>query len=151
MEPPTNKPILYPFETAFGVVVERTETWLQKRIGCSRRELWVLLCVDESNFSQRRIAELLKTHTNTIVKVLDIMEKKKLVRRVSNPADRRENIVQATDRGIEAMAAYEQERIAKLRELFSPLTEEEILRWREMSMRIIRGFPTKLNAGHGGS
>lgn len=53
---------------------------------------------DEGVLSQQQIADITMRDKNSIVKLIDGLEKKKLVRRVPNPNDRRQNLIEVTER-----------------------------------------------------
>ena len=51
---------------------------------------------DESVLTQQQIADITMRDKNFIVKLIDGLENRKLVRRVSNPKDRRQNLIEVT-------------------------------------------------------
>lgn len=129
---------LFPFERAFKVITQRADALLLKMVGCSRREMWVLLCINDNELSQRQIGEILGLHPNVVVKMLDEMESRKLLTRERRRANRREQIVQLTSRGDTAVHTYLTGHTTALSEMFSPLTTEQIETWRELSLLIVR-------------
>ena len=52
---------------------------------------------DEGVLTQQQIADITMRDKNSIVKLIDGLEKRKLVRRASNPDDRRQNLIMVTD------------------------------------------------------
>jgi DNA-binding MarR family transcriptional regulator len=52
--------------------------------------------------SQREIADALDTDTTTVTVICDSLERKEYIRRAVNPADRRSNLIFATERGSQA-------------------------------------------------
>lgn len=69
-------------------------------VGVSARELAVLLLLaDREPESQQQAAERLGVDRTTMVGLLDGLESKALVARRPDPADRRRNVVELTDRG----------------------------------------------------
>lgn len=147
MDSPVKHSTIFPFEMAFKVIMQRAEKWLQASVGCGRREMWVLLCVNDHQLSQRQIGEAIRLHPNVIVKILDGMEGKKLLRRARRINDRREHIVEATAKGKAALNKYLEERPEALKEVFAPLTEAQVALWREMSLRILQSTTATLNMG----
>ena len=99
METSIRNSTVFPFEVAFRIVAHRTDLWLQKHLDCTRRELWVMLCVNESKLRQKQIGEILRIHPNVLVKILDNMEKKDLLHRTKKPADRREHLIENSEKG----------------------------------------------------
>lgn len=51
---------------------------------------------DEGVLTQQQIADITMRDKNPIVKLIDGLENRKLVRRVSNPKDRRQNLIEVT-------------------------------------------------------
>ena len=51
---------------------------------------------DEGIPTQQQIADITMRDKNSIVKLIDGLENRKLVRRVSNPKDRRQNLIEVT-------------------------------------------------------
>lgn len=136
---------IFPYEMAYQVITQRAEKWLQRSVSCGRREMWVLLCVEDQQFSQKQIGRALFIGPNPVVKLLDKMEKKKLLRRVRRADDRREHIVEATEKGRDALAKYLGERPEALRYIFWPLTDEQVGLWRDMSVEVLKGISTAPN------
>lgn len=52
---------------------------------------------DEGVLTQQQIADYLLKDKNSVVKLVDGLEERKLVRRASNPKDRRQNLIEVTD------------------------------------------------------
>ena len=52
---------------------------------------------DEGVLTQQQIADYLLKDKNSVVKLVDGLEDRKLVRRASNPKDRRQNLIEVTD------------------------------------------------------
>ncbi|UCB46634.1 MAG: MarR family transcriptional regulator [Spirochaetota bacterium] len=53
----------------------------------------------KENISQRELAEIMETDTTNVMVVCDSLEKKGLIKRKTNPGDRRVNLVVCTDEG----------------------------------------------------
>ncbi|MBP5486284.1 MAG: MarR family transcriptional regulator [Bacteroidales bacterium] len=51
---------------------------------------------DEGVLTQQQIADITMRDKNSIVKLIDGLESRKLVTRVSNPSDRRQNLIKVT-------------------------------------------------------
>lgn len=52
---------------------------------------------DEGTLTQQEIADIVMKDKNSIVKLVDGLERRDLVRRLSNPKDRRQNLIEVTD------------------------------------------------------
>lgn len=55
---------------------------------------------DEGVLTQQQIADYLLKDKNSVVKLVDGLEDRKLVRRASNPKDRRQNLIEVTEYAI---------------------------------------------------
>lgn len=54
----------------------------------------------KERISQKKLAEALGTDTTNMMVVCDSLEKKELIQRISNPKDRRENLIVRTEAGV---------------------------------------------------
>lgn len=52
---------------------------------------------DEGVLTQQQVADIMLKDKNSIVKLIDGLEDRKLVKRMSNPNDRRQNLISVTD------------------------------------------------------
>jgi MarR family transcriptional regulator for hemolysin len=132
---------LLPFERAFKVITQRADALLLKTLGCNRREMWILLCIDDNLLSQRQIGEILGLHPNVLVKLLDGMEQRTLLKRARRQSDRREQVIRITDKGAAAMQSYLTEKPSALLQIFNPLTDDQIEQWRALSLAVLQGVP----------
>ena len=135
---------IFPIERAFKIISARSDAILRKTIGCSRREVWVLLCVTEEPCSQRQLGDFLGIHPNGLVKLLDVMEQRELLRRVRRVDDRREQIVEATEEGKRRLKIYIERRPKLLLQVFSPLNETQIEQWRDLATQVLVAAPNVL-------
>lgn len=126
-----------PIEMAYRQVARRCDDLLQRLIQCSRREVWVLLVVDHVELSQKQIGENLGLHPNVLVKILDGMEARGLLKRIRRQEDRREQVVRATAEGKRRLQIYLENRPKSVLEIFRPLSDKEIEQWRALAMKII--------------
>jgi DNA-binding MarR family transcriptional regulator len=53
----------------------------------------------QENISQRKLAEFFGIDTTNMMVICDSLEKKRLIQRLSNPNDRRENLIVRTEKG----------------------------------------------------
>lgn len=133
---------LMPFERAFKIITQRADALLLKTLGCNRREMSILLCVDDTPLSQRQIGEILGLHPNVLVKLLDAMEGRELISRVRRRNDRREQIIEPAPKGRNCMKRYLTERPSALSQIFRPLTDTQIEQWRNLSLIIVQAAPS---------
>lgn len=139
MEDPIQNTTLFPFEKSYRAVSRRADGLLHKMFGagCGRREMWVLLCIAADGRSQKEIGECVGLHPNVVVKLLDGMEGTGLVRRARSASDRREQMVEASTEGKRITRKYMLEKDVLLRQVFYPLTDEQIATWRALAWLIL--------------
>ena len=130
---------LFLSERAFKIISQRAEAELTKKVGCTLREMWILLLIDDAELSQRRIGEAIGVHPNVLVKMLDSLERRGFVVRSRRRSDRREQVIEATEKGKAAFKTYVAERSRLLREAFRPLSDKQIEQWETLAALIL-GF-----------
>jgi DNA-binding MarR family transcriptional regulator len=82
------------------LVRQRVERETARQFGLSSRGIWVLLAARCAKpVTQKQIARQLALNENVLVLLLDRLEKSGHVRRVRNPANRREQFVRLTAKG----------------------------------------------------
>ena len=73
------------------------ETFRSKGFQLSPEQFLVMDTLwDEGVLTQQQIADITMRDKNSIVKLIDGLENRKLVKRVSNPNDRRQNLIKVT-------------------------------------------------------
>ena len=71
-----------------------------KKVGLTYPQFGTLVALSkQENISQRKLAEFFGIDTTNMMVICDSLERKKLIRRMSNPKDRRENLIVRTERG----------------------------------------------------
>ena len=96
------------------------------RHGLRARSYSVLaLAAGDTRPSQRELAEFLRLDPSQVVSLVDDLEARGLVRRASDPADRRTNVVTATAEGRAHFEAAQVAARTAEQELHSALTVEE--------------------------
>jgi DNA-binding MarR family transcriptional regulator len=143
MEPLVKNSTIFPFERAFKVIAHRADAWLRKRLDCTRRELWVLLCVDDVQLTQTQLVDILHLHPNVVSNLVKSMEKKKLLRRTRRPTDQREQMVGADEKGHTLVKTYLKERPEAVKDVFAPLDEREREQLRQLCLRVFYGRQEK--------
>lgn len=137
--PQLDKALTLLLELSFRVVVQRANQWLQKNAGLNRRELWVLLAVDGTQLSQRQLGEILRIHPNVMVKIIDGMERKGLIKRVRPTGNRRQYIIETTSKGLKRTQFVIDNRDTAMQYVFSPLNLGQIENAKGWMMAILRG------------
>ena len=108
--------------------------------GINARELGVLLLLaDREPESQQQAAERLGVDRTTMVALLDGLESKSLVARRPDPADRRRNVVELTDRGRKTLEGATRASDRAERQLLADLGKADAARLRELLEQIATG------------
>jgi DNA-binding MarR family transcriptional regulator len=85
----------------------------------------LLLTTDESRPSQRELAEFLRLDPSQVVSLVDDLQSRGLVERRPDPADRRANVVVATDAGRQVAAAARETARRAEEQVHGQLTRDE--------------------------
>jgi DNA-binding MarR family transcriptional regulator len=110
--------------------------------GINARELAVLLMLgDREPESQQQAAQRLGVDRTTMVGLLDGLERKALVRRRPDPADRRRNVVELTDAGQTILDEATRASDVAEQQLLADLGERDATRLRVLLERIATGKP----------
>lgn len=109
-------------------------------VGISGRELGVLLLLDgREPESQQQAASRLGVDRTTMVALLDELERKGLVVRRADAADRRRNVVELTDHGRATLREATLASDEAERRLLAALDEDEATQLRKLLMRVLPG------------
>jgi DNA-binding MarR family transcriptional regulator len=109
--------------------------------GITGRELAVLLAIDsQAPLSQQEAARRLGVDRTTMVALIDELERKQLVQRRQDPADRRKNVVALTPAGRGTLRKAGRASDEAERRFLAPLTGDEAAQVREALRRV--AFPT---------
>ena len=77
--------------------------------------------------TQQQIADYLLKDKNSVVKLVDGLEDRKLVRRVSNPKDRRQNLIEVTEYAIEIKDKVTTAAMEAVDKIINGITKEDML------------------------
>lgn len=109
------------------VVKRRSEALLLQKAKLSLRGVWVLIAAgSEANATQKQLAKHLALNQNSMVQLLDALEKSGHVRRITNVLNRREQFVRLTPKGRAILRRLFAERASIYRAIFAPLDESKI-------------------------
>lgn len=81
---------------------------------------------DEGVLTQQQIADITMRDKNSIVKLIDGLESRKLVQRVSNPSDRRQNLIKVTPYSKKIRDKVEALAYESAREILDGISREEL-------------------------
>lgn len=125
------------WQRAARLVVRRLQE-IYEPMGVDVRHLWILLSLQNCpGSSQGAVAAKLGIHENTMVKIVDDMETKELVRRRRDPKNRRELRLDVLPKGTELLSWLDQRFEATALEAYRPLTIKELDLIKTLSKRII--------------
>jgi MarR family transcriptional regulator, lower aerobic nicotinate degradation pathway regulator len=121
-----NPTVVFPVERAMQIILRRYNLQSIEFFGCTRRQLYVLLVLDDHTTTQNQIAKKAGIHENTIVKMLDKMQEAGLVSRERNTEDRRSSRVEMETAGRECLGRYLAKQHTIVNEAFKPLDGVQI-------------------------
>ncbi len=81
---------------------------------------------DEGVMTQQQIADITMRDKNSIVKLINGLEARKLVRRVSNPKDKRQNLIKVTPYSKRIQAEVTDCALRSVESLFKGIPEEDL-------------------------
>ncbi|MBP3236241.1 MAG: MarR family transcriptional regulator [Bacteroidales bacterium] len=81
---------------------------------------------DEGVLTQQQIANITMRDTNSIVKLIDGLENRKLVKRVSNPKDRRQNLIRVTPYSLKIREKVNECAFKSVQSIIKGISEEEL-------------------------
>ena len=81
---------------------------------------------DEGVLTQQQIADITMRDKNSIVKLIDGLESRKLVRRVSNPKDRRQNLIKVTEQFLKIKEKVIELALESVSGIIGDIPEEEM-------------------------
>ncbi len=134
---------------ALITIAARTGQELAKRrlnpIGLTVQMCGVMNLLGEGPVSQQELGEQLGIDRTTVVELIDDLEKKGVVERRRNPADRRSYALHLTARGRTVQKRATKAFDAAVDEFFAPLTSAERKALADMLTRVILTAQTKLS------
>lgn len=134
--PQLSRRLAYLFKHAF-IELERLHEEHLTPVGVTARELGLLLFLDgREPSSQQDAARRLGVDRTTMVELLDAMEHKGLVGRVTDPSDRRRNVIDLTTAGRVKLAEARHASDDAERELLAELDDGEDALLRSLLQRI---------------
>jgi DNA-binding MarR family transcriptional regulator len=123
-------------------------SWLRGSL--SLVHLHVLTILEDGPLPMSRLADALDVSVASATGIVDRMEGRKLVERLSDPADRRVVLVHATRRGTAVFGALTRERRARLRPILERMSDDELASFLTglRAMRRIRAELHESGTGH---
>jgi DNA-binding MarR family transcriptional regulator len=81
---------------------------------------------DEGVLTQQQIADITMRDKNSIVKLIDGLESRRLVKRVSNPKDRRQNLIKVTKYSLENREKINNCALDSVKSILADIPEKEL-------------------------
>ncbi len=103
------------------------ETFRNKGFQLSPEQFLVMDTLwDEGVLTQQQIADITMRDKNSIVKLIDGLENRKLVKRVSNPNDRRQNLIKVTPHSLKIRDEIEALAYEAVRGILQDIPQEDL-------------------------
>lgn len=115
-----------------------------------RNEFGLLVAIAQSSgIDQKRLAGLAVFDATTVGQLIDHLEAKGHVRRVTSPVDRRVNLIEITEAGRAVVETYRPRVLAAQQDVLAVLTETEQRSLIDMMVRVIDANPGHDRPGGG--
>ena len=120
------------------IVTDRAEALVRRVAKLSLREVWVLLAASgQTPMTQKQLASHLSINPNTLVTLLDGLEKTHHVRRLRNSQNRREQFVRLTPKGKNVARRVLAAKKNSYRTILAPLDDRMITTVFEAAERLL--------------
>jgi MarR family transcriptional regulator, lower aerobic nicotinate degradation pathway regulator len=117
-------------------------------LGITPKQFSVLTAIREVGASsQVSLGKVLGVDRNTIVLLVDALEKNGLVRRAHLESDRRSNSVTITQKGVLKLKRAEEAAVESERKIYAQLSRSEREQLRSLLSRIVAGLPHSPHSG----
>jgi len=100
---------------------------------------------DEGTLSQQQIADIMLKDKNSVVKLIDALEEKKLVRRKSNPRDRRQNLISTTPKSMAIKDEVTSLALSSVQEITGGIAECDLNTFIEVLHKMARNMDESLD------
>ncbi|STY70529.1 Salmolysin [Megamonas hypermegale] len=105
-------------------------------------EQWIVLnqIHINKNISQKKLADIIQKDPNNVKVLVDKLEQKDLIKRASNPNDKRAFFLSTTNKGIELINTLNKVDISVISDVEKSLTKEENIMLLELLSKIEKNF-----------
>ncbi len=110
----------------FRVLKKRTGEQTEEKLTIEQFGLLVAISCEKKEVIQKDMAEIMGKDNSTILRMIDTLEKKELVRRVADLKDRRKNYIMVSKKGERTIEQYQQIETVLSNELQEGLSPDEI-------------------------
>lgn len=117
------------------------KAFAQEGIDITTEQWTVLSCLwDKDKIIQQVICDLTQKDKPSVTRLIDNLEKKNLVRRVSDPSDRRNNLILLTPRGIALKQKTTEVVHSIVNHALEGIPDNELIRAKEVLLRIMHNL-----------
>src|SRR5215469_4106366 len=132
------------FTTSNRIVNKRLQTeMIREGLDVTPRQSWIMMAVEEKPHNQATIAEILEVNANQMVREVDQLERKRLIRRIRNPENRREVLLQVTAKGKRLLSKMNAGLEARDARIFHPISMVEVHHLTALVRAIIADYHAK--------
>ncbi len=132
------------FTTSNRIVNKRLQIeMITEGLDVTPRQSWIMMAVEEKPHNQATIAEILEVNANQMVREVDQLERKRLIRRIRNPENRREVLLQVTPKGKRLLSKMYAGLEARDARIFHPISMVEVRHLTALVRAIIADYHAK--------
>ena len=100
---------------------------------------------NEGTMSQQQLAHIILKDKNSVVKLIDGLEKKDLVQRVANKVDRRQNLIELTPHAWEIKEKLTQVAITSIDQIINGITQDEMATFIKVLSKMARNMNEEID------
>lgn len=124
---------------AYEKVANTVLSRILRENGMEIKDIWVIVTVGKApNLNQKQLSEMLVINQNSMVKIINKLEKMRLVRRSTRPGNRRERVLSLTDKGTQACLEWENLIEISHYKFLEPLTPTEVDTFRFLLIKFVQ-------------
>ena len=119
------------------------ETFRKKGFQLSPEQFLVMDTLwDEGVLTQQQIADITMRDKNSIVKLIDGLESRKFVKRISNPNDRRQNLIKVTPQSLKIRDEVESIAYESVRGILGDIPEDNL----KVFVKVLAGMERNMDS-----
>jgi len=132
------------FTTSNRIINKRLQReMIREGFDVTPRQNWIMMAVEEKPHNQATIAEILEINANQMVREVDQLERKRLIRRIRNRENRREVLLELTAKGKKLVAKMYAGLEARDARVFHPISMVEVHHLTALVRAIIEDYHAK--------
>lgn len=99
----------------------------------------------EGTMTQQQIADIMLKDKNSVVKLIDSLEEKKLVKRVNSPEDRRQNLIKVTSKAAKVKDGVTMIALSAVEKITAGATDEDLQTFINVLDRMAQNMDKKVD------